>query len=82
MSSTAVSKKATAGVVSRSMSCLTFCGVAWCLLCIWFHMSPEVLRPKPQVAAWMRLSHQMEPVSELCPPSCWTHPQRAPKKAP
>ena len=33
------------------MSCLTFCGVAWCLLCIWFHMSPEVLRPKPQVAA-------------------------------
>jgi hypothetical protein len=40
------------------------------LLCIWFHMSPEVARPNPHAAAWMRLSHQMEPVSELCPPSC------------
>mmetsp|Transcript_18642 Transcript_18642/g.46414 ORF Transcript_18642/g.46414 Transcript_18642/m.46414 type:complete len:246 (-) Transcript_18642:589-1326(-) len=82
LSSTAVLKNATAGVVSRSMSCRTFCGVAWCLLCIWFHMSPLVASPNPHVAAWMRLSIQMLPVRELWPPSCCTQPQRAPKNAP
>ena len=75
----AVSKKATRGVVSRSMSYVIFWGVAWCFSCMLFHIDAELPRPKPMKNLWILLSTQIFPVRELWPPSCCSQPHLPPK---